>query len=169
MARESKVAPKLAAVLEQYREQIFASRAKDPRAGRFLLLRAAWTQLHTSTAGGFGATAEALTTASHTVPQTHLADVSLARLRTGFKSSAVTEALLRCKGLALPAIQRDHPLISTATWVSISQAEGYPGWLVRGFSVLHAAETDRILEKQQRRDAIHPASGSRVMKVRPRV
>jgi len=58
---------------------------------------------------GLGAIIEALTTGSYAALETYLTDVRLTRLRMGFNSAEVIEALLLCKDAALPIIWRAYP------------------------------------------------------------
>lgn len=152
---QGRIASELAGILKHHQKEIAASWAEKIRHmpdSRYRELT--METLQVSTMRGLGAMVEALSTGCYRSLETYVVDVSLTRLREGFNSGEVTEALLLCKDAALPVIGRAPRLDAVTAWAMISELDTCLRWMARQCSALYTVETNRHLREQHARTAL---------------
>ena len=152
MGTETPKAPEVAALLNQYQDEILAAWAKmaqripGSRYSQYTLdeIRT-WLSLETE------ATIKTLSTGSYEPTKSYLRDIALGSLESGFGIAEVIEGLLLFREAALPIIQRAYPEDDGQLQETIAVLDAYLRFKVGRFGHLYAEATDRELRRSEQR------------------
>lgn len=141
---------KLALLLNQHRGEIATAWAEMVQAVPGSLYGSLPPEeVRSLTLRGVGAIVESLETGSRSVMDDYLAQVCPTASEAIPDGSAVTEALLLCKGAALPVIRDACGPDSNATWALVSALDERLRWMVGRVTSMCAAEMARQLQAQR--------------------
>jgi PAS domain S-box-containing protein len=152
MTRQAPKAPHLAALLDRHREEIataWAEMAHNLPGTRYAEHPVA--QIRSGLSRGVAAAVETLSTGSYEAVETHLRDISLARLQMGFDISEVTEGLLLFREATVPVIRQACLAGSAEFDEAMTALDTYLRFAVGRFGHLYSEAMERELRESEER------------------
>lgn len=138
----------LAALLEQHIDEVADAWAQMTYQNASFRPSDSWIDmLRTSAKQGLEAIIETLKTGSYISLKVYLSRLNIVSLKSGFKSSEVTESLLLCKDAIMEVIS-SGPIESSFVWAMIYELDACLRWIVGHFNTIAAAELNRCLRQQ---------------------